>query len=191
MDKLIPRDQLEKEVRSMMTGEIDDETLKEGIDNLYTAGISVSSIYAGASLQDELCERCGECCRVCNPIHFSKPEMKKLAAFLKLSVPQLQQKYQFQKDSRGESWYSLQKPCPFLNKDNLCDVYKVRPNVCKIYPIERIKQIYETYGILSVTNEVCACIRKWLVYCAAMDVLMHHIEKHDIKVWSSQCPIEN
>lgn len=99
------------------------------------------------------CNKCGFCChrRTCAP---TPEELKKIANFLKLTPTQLINKYYAidrlwlantyyvkpiginQKDLRGKFIPSdrtfNEGKCIFLDKNNLCKIYPVRPNTAKI-----------------------------------------------------------
>lgn len=64
------------------------------------------------------CKCCGKCCSNILPLTENEIKtMKKLA--------KKENKLLLDKD-----WYMR---CPFLNNDNLCDIYENRPTICKEY----------------------------------------------------------
>ena len=57
-------------------------------------------------------------------------DVKRLMVYFKCDYDQLSEKYL---DKRMKIPY-LKSPCPFLDGENKCSIYHVRPKVCKIYP---------------------------------------------------------
>lgn len=87
--------------------------------------------------QDKYCVKCGNCCRVSDPIDFSKDEFRVAAKHLGFSYKKLK------KRMRGRPSRSLGgiplirvrgKPCPFLKGKNHCTIYDFRPASCQMYP---------------------------------------------------------
>lgn len=86
------------------------------------------------TLQDKLCKRCGDCCRIiCSPICFSKTELKNAANYLGLEYKKLKRRVRAMPKGNG-CFDVLGKPCPFLKGRNICTIYEVRPFVCRVYP---------------------------------------------------------
>jgi len=82
--------------------------------------LETSSIY---------CDRCGECCRRCDPIVLSPEDLNALGFLLPTST--LQHYVSF-KD--GVYYFKHTKPCAFLRGNN-CRIYDFRPLVCRQFPI--------------------------------------------------------
>jgi Fe-S-cluster containining protein len=67
--------------------------------------------------------------------------IEKMAEFLEMSPEDLVTRYYGDITMEdGEEFinldFGLTTPCPFLRKDKTCQIYPVRPNECKAYPIE-------------------------------------------------------
>lgn len=75
------------------------------------------------------CKKCGWCCKNQSAM-LTIEDVKRLMIHFKCNYEELSEKYL---DKRMKIPY-LKSPCPFLTKDNKCDIYHVRPKVCKIYP---------------------------------------------------------
>lgn len=84
------------------------------------------------------CHRCGFCCKSCNAM-LSKQDIDSLCKYLQCSFEELYEKYM---DKNTRTPY-LKLPCPFLNKDNECDVYPVRPKTCKEFPFNEFTLIID------------------------------------------------
>ncbi len=75
------------------------------------------------------CKKCGWCCKNQNAM-LNIEDVKRLMVHFKCNYDQFSEKYL---DRRMKIPY-LKYPCPFLDNDNRCNIYHIRPKVCKIYP---------------------------------------------------------
>lgn len=75
------------------------------------------------------CKKCGWCCKNQSAM-LTIEDVKRLMIHFKCSYEELSERYL---DKRMKIPY-LGSPCPFLDGDNKCSIYNVRPKVCKIYP---------------------------------------------------------
>ncbi|MDH5654720.1 MAG: YkgJ family cysteine cluster protein [Spirochaetia bacterium] len=82
------------------------------------------------------CNGCGDCCRGGGNVHFSEDELHDLKEFLKLSEEQwLHLKDKLIQFKKNELFvHSSSKACIFIDRDNLCRIYPVRPLQCRSYP---------------------------------------------------------
>ena len=82
------------------------------------------------------CTGCGDCCRGGGNVYFSQEEMENVKEFLNLS----EEKWSLMKDrlvqfkKNGLYVHSSSKACIFIDKENLCRIYPVRPLQCRSYP---------------------------------------------------------
>ncbi len=77
------------------------------------------------------CLDCANCCKNHSP-RFKTPDIKRIAKFLGLKEGDFTQQYLI---LDNENDYVLQSsPCTFLNQDNTCQIYEVRPSDCARYP---------------------------------------------------------
>jgi Fe-S-cluster containining protein len=89
-------------------------------------------------LKHVTCKRCGFCCKSCNAM-LSKQDIGLLCRYLECNFEELYEKYM---DKNARTPY-LKLPCPFLNKDNECDVYPVRPKPCREFPFNEFTAIVD------------------------------------------------
>jgi len=77
------------------------------------------------------CLSCANCCRT-TPAIVERSDVKRIAKFLGISPKGFIRKYLLE-DINGEM--VIQRvPCTFLNDDNTCQIYDVRPKACREYP---------------------------------------------------------
>lgn len=77
------------------------------------------------------CLQCANCCKSIPPI-VSKRDSKRIAAHLGMRISEFEQTY-IRMDEDGDRVF-IQSPCAFLEDDNRCRIYEVRPAACRAYP---------------------------------------------------------
>lgn len=84
------------------------------------------------------CLACANCCKTMTPTYTAK-DMKRISAHLHMSVAEFKKRWLY-KDRSGD-WMNTKTPCQFLQKDNTCSIYAVRPRDCSGFPYLTIKMI--------------------------------------------------
>ncbi len=87
------------------------------------------------------CERCGLCCRIPTELDISKREVRALAKHLGVTVSNFRRKFKLRKMSTG-MWLMPTAPCPFLEGENGCLIYNLRPATCRHYPFGHLRQAF-------------------------------------------------
>ena len=77
------------------------------------------------------CLACANCCKT-TPAIVERSDIKRIAKFLGTSPKGFIRKYLLE-DFNGEMFIQ-RVPCTFLNTDNTCAIYEVRPKACREYP---------------------------------------------------------
>jgi Fe-S-cluster containining protein len=75
------------------------------------------------------CKKCGWCCKNQSAM-LTQEDIKRLMVHFKYSYEEFYEKY-LNKELKIPY---LKSPCPFLGEENRCNIYNVKPKVCKIYP---------------------------------------------------------
>jgi len=87
------------------------------------------------------CQRCGECCEK-SGLPWDPNSIQKMSQFLKTDLEDFVTRYYediiYRKNDKIfiRPDQTRRKPCPFLGEDKNCQIYPVRPNGCKAYPID-------------------------------------------------------
>lgn len=77
------------------------------------------------------CLDCAACCKNYSP-RFKQQDIKRIAKFLNMKERDFELTYLVSDEDHD---FVLQsKPCPFLEKDNKCQIYDVRPSDCQRFP---------------------------------------------------------
>ena len=105
--------------------------------------------------KDINCLECANCCKTTSP-SFTDKDIQRISNFLKIKPSNLVDKYLVLDE---ENDYVLKSvPCVFLNDNNECRIYKVRPKACRNYPhTNRIKQ-YQLLNLTQKNIEICPAV---------------------------------
>ncbi|MEO8146594.1 MAG: YkgJ family cysteine cluster protein [Bacteroidia bacterium] len=76
------------------------------------------------------CLSCGNCCKTMTPT-FLPSDIKRIAKDQKISTREFHERY-LMKD--GKDLVNKNVPCQFLNPDNKCRIYAIRPADCRGFP---------------------------------------------------------
>lgn len=78
------------------------------------------------------CLQCANCCKTMSPT-YKKSDVKRIAKHLGMTFQQYYDKYLEQDEGNGD-YMNKSTPCQFLQKDNKCSIYPVRPTDCSGFP---------------------------------------------------------
>ena len=96
------------------------------------------------------CLSCANCCRT-TPAIITKSDISRISKHLKTSPKQFLRQYVIE-DINGDMMLNG-VPCRFLNDDNSCKIYEVRPDACRKYPHTDEKE-YVNRTALNVANTI-------------------------------------
>ena len=103
------------------------------------------------------CLSCANCCKTTSPI-FRDADINRLAKYLKMKSGAFAEKY-LKLDEDND--YVLQKsPCSFLNEDNTCQVYDVRPLACREYPHTDRKNVVQIMDLTIKNTVICPAVAR-------------------------------
>ena len=93
------------------------------------------------------CLECANCCSTTGPL-FTDKDIGRIAKYLRIKPSEFTEKYL--RIDEDKDYVLQQVPCAFLDEDNRCKIYDVRPKACREFPhTDRIKQ----YQILNLTQK--------------------------------------
>lgn len=101
------------------------------------------------------CLDCGNCCRSISP-RFKTPDIKKISKFLGIKESDLIHEY-LRLDNDGD-YVVKTTPCPFLNFDNTCEIYEVRPGDCANYPYTDSGDFFKYPNTTAENTLVCPAV---------------------------------
>lgn len=103
------------------------------------------------------CMECANCCKTTSPIFIQK-DVDRIANHLNMKSATFQQQYLMRDDE-----FDLvlkQSPCAFLNEDNTCSIYDVRPRACAEYPHTNRKKMSQILPLTLKNIEVCPAVSR-------------------------------
>ena len=103
------------------------------------------------------CLDCANCCKTTSPIFYDR-DIERLSAHLKIKPIDFQSKY-LKTDNEGDQVLKT-SPCAFLDKDNYCSVYNVRPKACREYPHTNRKRMYQIMDLTLKNSTICPAVAK-------------------------------
>jgi len=101
------------------------------------------------------CLQCANCCKSIPPI-VNQTDSRRIANYLQLSESQFYQKYLL-KDEDGDTVIN-QSPCPFLEDDNKCRIYEVRPKACREYPHTNNREFIKNIRLHVQNTHYCPAV---------------------------------
>lgn len=98
------------------------------------------------------CLSCGNCCKTSSPIVTEK-DIQRISKHLRIKEAKFVEQY-LERD--GDDFYVMQTvPCVFLDTDNSCFIYDVRPKACKEYPHTDRRKFIQITDLTLKNIEVC------------------------------------
>lgn len=98
------------------------------------------------------CLACANCCKSLGPLVTDK-DVERLAKFFRIKPVQFIDTY-LKMDEDGDMVFKSM-PCPFLDANNYCIVYKSRPKACSEYPHTDRKKFVQLYNMSVKNAETC------------------------------------
>ena len=101
------------------------------------------------------CLQCARCCTYYSP-RFKIPDIKRIAKHLGMKEGDFITQYL--KLDEDNDYVNQQQPCPFLNNDNTCQIYEVRPRDCARYPYTDEDVLLKRPALTLKNAEVCPAV---------------------------------
>lgn len=98
------------------------------------------------------CLQCANCCKTTGPLYTEK-DIERIAKHLKMKPSDFEAKFLTTDEDNDKVLQSL--PCWFLNEDNTCSIYEVRPKACREYPHTDRKKIYQINHLMIKNTIIC------------------------------------
>ena len=101
------------------------------------------------------CLTCGNCCKSIPPI-ITEKDISRIAKFLKIKERVFIEKYLIRDEDNF--WIFKETPCTFLDADNYCLIYDVRPKACAEYPHTNRKRFIQISQLTIQNTSVCPAV---------------------------------
>jgi Fe-S-cluster containining protein len=100
----------------------------------------------------DYCLSCANCCKTTGPL-FTSADIERIAKYLRLKPQQFIDQYLRVDEDRD---YVLQSvPCTFLDAENYCMIYDVRPKACREFPHTDRKKFHQIANLTIKNVEIC------------------------------------
>ncbi len=98
------------------------------------------------------CLQCANCCKTTGPL-FTQADIERIAKYLKLKPQKFIADY-LSVDEDGD--HVLQQlPCTFLDSDNYCTIYDLRPKACREFPHTNRKKFHQISNLTLKNVAIC------------------------------------
>ncbi len=98
------------------------------------------------------CLECANCCKTTGPL-FTAKDIDRIAKKMRQKPKQFTDEY-LRVDQEGD--YVLKTlPCPFLETDNNCSIYDVRPKACREFPHTNRKKFQQISNLTLKNIAIC------------------------------------
>lgn len=98
------------------------------------------------------CLDCANCCKTTGPL-FTQQDIKRISKLFNLKTSVFIEKYLRIDEDKDYVLQSL--PCPFLNDDNTCFIYDVRPKACREFPHTDRKNFHQISNFTIKNVSIC------------------------------------
>lgn len=105
------------------------------------------------------CLDCANCCKTTGPLYTEK-DIERIAKHLRMKPSDFEAIYLRIDEDNDKVLQNL--PCFFLNEDNTCSIYDVRPKACREYPHTDRKKVYQINNLTIKNTIICPAAFTWL-----------------------------
>ncbi len=103
------------------------------------------------------CLDCAFCCTHVGP-RWTAQDIKRVAKYLKMKEVDFEATYLRIDEDQDLVFQSM--PCPFLQEDNMCMIYEVRPKACREYPHTDRKKMKQIFGLTLKNSSCCPAVER-------------------------------
>jgi Fe-S-cluster containining protein len=98
------------------------------------------------------CLSCANCCKTTGPL-FTDADIERIAKYLRMKPQQFIAQYL--RIDEDKDYVLQQVPCSFLDQDNACFIYEVRPKACREFPHTDRKKFQQITDITLKNIPIC------------------------------------
>ena len=98
------------------------------------------------------CLQCANCCKTTGPL-FTEKDIERISKHLRMKQVDFEAKFLRTDEDNDKVLQDL--PCWFLNADNTCSIYEVRPKACREFPHTDRKKIYQINHLTIKNTLIC------------------------------------
>lgn len=98
------------------------------------------------------CLSCANCCKTTGPL-FTEIDIERISKHLRMKPGDFADKY-LKKDEEND-WVLQSVPCSFLDSENYCLIYEVRPKACREFPHTDRKKLWQINNLTIKNVKIC------------------------------------
>ncbi len=103
------------------------------------------------------CLSCANCCKTTSPI-FRDADIRRISKHLRVKEGKFISDYL--RMDEEQDYVLKSSPCSFLEKDNSCSIYDVRPLACREYPHTDRKNMFQVLEITAENSLICPAVAR-------------------------------
>ena len=103
------------------------------------------------------CLSCANCCKTTSPI-FRDADIRRISKNLRIKEGKFISDYL--KMDEDQDYVLKSSPCSFLDNDNSCSIYDVRPLACREYPHTDRKNMFQVLEITAENSLICPAVAR-------------------------------
>ena len=98
------------------------------------------------------CLSCANCCKTTGPL-FTSADIERISKYLKMKTQAFTEQFLYRDED--DDYVLKQLPCTFLDADNYCSIYNVRPKACREYPHTDRKKFQQIANLTLQNVAIC------------------------------------
>ena len=103
------------------------------------------------------CLSCANCCKTTSPI-FRDADIRRISKHLRTKEGKFISDYL--RMDEEQDYVLKSSPCSFLDNDNSCSIYDVRPLACREYPHTDRKNMFQVLEITAENSLICPAVAR-------------------------------
>ena len=103
------------------------------------------------------CLSCANCCKTTSPI-FRDADIRRISKHLRIKEGKFISDYL--RMDEDQDYVLKSSPCSFLDNDNTCSIYDVRPLACREYPHTDRKNMFQVLEITAENSLICPAVAR-------------------------------
>jgi Fe-S-cluster containining protein len=103
------------------------------------------------------CLSCANCCKTTSPI-FRDADIRRISKHLRVKEGKFIS--DFLRMDEEQDYVLKSSPCSFLDNDNSCSIYDVRPLACREYPHTDRKNMFQVLEITAENSLICPAVAR-------------------------------
>lgn len=105
------------------------------------------------------CLQCANCCKNTGPL-FTEKDIERISKQLRMKQADFEEKFLRMDEDNDKVLQNL--PCWFLQEDNKCAIYEVRPKACREFPHTDRKKVYQINHLTLKNTLICPAAYTWV-----------------------------